>query len=277
MDVRRYFRTPKGLTIIALVVILIPAMLGEGALLVLPELSAAIAAAMLVDAVALRIREGEWVFPDGALLTGLIVGMILSPHEPWHVSAIASAAGVLSKYAFRVRRANVFNPAALALLLSYFVFQTGHSWWGALPDVTPFALVFLFATGIFIANRVGKMPLVLAFLGIYYTLFTIAAFVGDAGQVAELYRAPDLHMALFFAFFMATDPPTSPPKPRDQLTYGVIAAVTSFATFELTGGVYFLLVGLLVANLWEAVRKLRMPRHRGTGPAAGREPRPAVY
>lgn len=264
MRLKRFFRTPKGLTIIALVVVLVPAMLGEGVLLVLPELGAAVLAAVLVDAPVIRLRTGKWAFPDGALLTGLIVGMILSPHEPWYVAAATGAIAVGSKYAFRVRRANVFNPAALALVVSYHLFGTGQSWWGALADLTPWALVLLFATGIYIANRVGKMPLVVVFLGVYYALFTITAFTGDAAKVAELYIAPDLHAALFFAFFMITDPPTSPPKVRDQVVYGVIAAVVSYAVFEVFGVVYFLLAGVLVANGWEGGRKLGV-RGRGQG------------
>src|SRR6185436_11520855 len=151
------------------------------------------------------------------LLTGLIVAMILSPHEPWHVTAITSAVGVVSKYLVRVRTANVFNPAALALVATFYVFDTAQSWWGALPEVAPMALVVLFATGVFITQRVSKIPVVLSFLGGYYLLFTVTAFVGDPGRVAELYRAPDLHAALFFAFFMVTDPPTSPPAARDQV------------------------------------------------------------
>ena len=66
------------------------------------------------------------------------------------------------------------------------------------------------ATGIFITDRVNKMPLVLAFLGIHFLLFTIAAYVSDPTPVVEIFIAPDLHMALFFAFFILTDPPTSP-------------------------------------------------------------------
>jgi Na+-translocating ferredoxin:NAD+ oxidoreductase RnfD subunit len=110
-------------------------------------------------------------------------------------------------------------------------------------------------TGLFISWRLNKLPLVFAFLGAHFTLATVAAYLGDPTPVAELYRAPDVHMALFFAGFMATDPPTSPPKPRDQVTFGLIAAVASFALFMLVGAVYFLLGGLLVANLWEGWRK----------------------
>lgn len=269
VSVRRFFSTPKGLLIVILAVLVVVASIGSGLSLVAPGLAGAVGAAILIDAPILRMREGTWIFPDGALLTGLIVAMILSPHEPWYVAAITSAVGVVSKYLFRVRTANVFNPAALALVATFYVFDTAQSWWGALPEnapavVTVAALGVLFATGLFITDRVNKMPVVLSFLGAYYLLFTVTAFLGNPGRVAELYRTPDLQAALFFAFFMVTDPPTSPPKTRDQLVYGVIVAVVSYAAFELIGAAYFLLAGLLVANIWEAWRRVRSRAGKAT-------------
>ncbi len=265
---RRFFRTPKGVLTIVLVVLVLAAATGEGFALVAPGVLSAAVVAMLVDAPILRWREGHWELPSGALLTGLLVAMVLSPHEPWHVVAITAAVGVLSKYVARTRSANVFNPAALALVATFYMFDTGQSWWGALPELPPLTLALLLATGVFITDRVNKMPLVLAFLGTYYLLATVAAFGGNPGTVAELYRAPDLHAALFFAFFMVTDPPTSPPKHRDQLVYGVIVAVVSFAVFELVGAVYFLLAGLLVANVWEAWRRTRAHARKAPRSAA---------
>lgn len=253
----KFFRTPKGLLIIVLTLLLVLAASGSGALLVAPGVFAACAVAMLIDAPILRYREGQWQFPSGALLTGLIVAMILSPHQSWHIAAVAAAIAIVSKYIARTRSANVFNPAALALVIAYYAFgeRTGQSWWGALPELHPVALVALFATGIFITDRVNKLPAVLSFLGCYYALFTIASFVGDPGHVAGIYRAPDLHMALFFAFFMVTDPPTSPPKQRDQIVFGAIVAATSFVIFETKHLVFFMLAGLLVGNAWEAWRR----------------------
>jgi len=54
---------------------------------------------------------------------------------------------------------------------------------------------------------------------------------------------------------MVTDPPTSPTKPRDQIVYGVITAVAGYAAFAMIGAADFLLDGVLVANIWEAVRR----------------------
>lgn len=253
----RFFRTPKGLLIVVLVIMLAIAAVGTGVALVLPGVVAASVVAMLVDAPILKVREKEWQFPSGALLSGMIVAMVLSPHQSWHIAAAASAIAIVSKYIARTRSANVFNPAALALVAVYFVFggRTGQSWWGALPELPLIAIVALFATGIFITDRVNKLPAVLSFLGVYYLLFTLAAFAGNPGHVAGIFRAPDLHMALFFAFFMVTDPPTSPPKQRDQLIFGALVAVTSFAIYETVHSVFFMLAGLLVGNAWEAWRR----------------------
>jgi len=262
VTLKRFLKTPKGLVLVAMAILLVVAILGQSPRAVAPAVLAAIAAAMLVDAPILRWREGTWVFPDGALLTGMFVAMILSSHEPWYIDAATAAVAVISKYVFRTQRANVFNPAAFALVATFYIFDTGQSWWGALPELPLAAIVVLFATGIFVAQRVNKIPAVLAFLGVYYTLFTLTAFIGNPAHVVAIYREPDLHAAIFFAFFMVTDPPTSPPKQREQLVFGAITAAVSYLVFELVGAAYFLLAGLLVANVWEAVRRANARRAR---------------
>lgn len=260
--VGRFFRTPKGLLLIVLVLLAALAAPGEGYRRVWPNLAAAVLAAGLIDVVILRLREGSWEFPSGAVLTGLFIAMVLSPVEPWYVAASGAAIAVLSKYVFRTRSANVFNPAALALMIVFYAFHTAQNWWGALPEVSPLAVLALFATGIFITARVNKMPLVLVFLGAYFALFSAAAFAGAPSHVAEIFRSPDLQAVLFFAFFILTDPPTSPVRYRPQIGYALIVAAASFICFELLGVAYYLLAGVLIANVWEAWRRVQMSTRR---------------
>jgi Na+-translocating ferredoxin:NAD+ oxidoreductase RnfD subunit len=255
-----FFKTPKGLLTVILVILAALAAPHEGLRAVLPGLLAAVIAAGLVDMLILRARSRRvvktWDFPSGAILTAMIIAMVLRAQEPWYVVTITSVFAVLTKYVFRSRAANVFNPAALAIVASYYVFHTGQSWWGALPEVTPaWVLLVLLATGLFITDRVNKMPMVLIFLGTYYALFTITSYVGDPRHVSEIYRAPDLHAALFFAFIILTDPPTSPAKYPDQYIFGVVVAVVSYSIFEWMGTVYYLLAGVLIGNVWEAWRR----------------------
>ena len=81
--------------------------------------------------------------------------------------------------------------------------------------------------------------------------------MGDPRWVSEIYRSPDLEAALFFAFVILTDPPTSPAKYPDQIVCGVLVAVVSFIFFEWAGVVYYLLAGVLVGNVWEAWRRVQ--------------------
>jgi Na+-translocating ferredoxin:NAD+ oxidoreductase RnfD subunit len=251
---KKFFKTPKGLLTIILGIFAAMALPGQGFSAVASLASATIAAG-LVDALILRGRKKAWEFPSGAVLTAMIVAMVLRAQEPWYVTAITSVIAVLSKYVIRSRAANVFNPAALAIVASFYLFHTGQSWWGALTDVTPVAKVALIAAGAYIAGRVNKMPLALAFLGGYFALFTVTAFVSDPLSVAEIFRTPDVEAALYFAFIILTDPPTSPAKYPDQIVCGLIVAAVSYAFFELAGVVYYLLAGVLAGNVWEAWRR----------------------
>ena len=259
---RRFARTPKGLMTLTLVVLAGAAGMSIGFNRIASTLLAAVLAAAVVDGPILRARGRWWVFPDGAVLTGLFVGMVLSAFEPWYVAAVTSAVAVISKYMVRGRTANVFNPAALGLVVTFYVIGTGQDWWGALTDAGPVGLALLFATGVFIVDRVNKMPLALAFLGCYFLLFTTTAFVGEPRLVAEIFRSPDVNAVLFFAFFILTDPPTSPAKYRDQIACGALVAVASFAIFELTGAAHYLLSGVLVGNVWEAWRRRQSDARR---------------
>jgi Na+-translocating ferredoxin:NAD+ oxidoreductase RnfD subunit len=252
---KNFFKTPKGLLLIILTLLVAIAAPGEGLRYVGAGMGTAVLVAGLVDAFILRVTKDKLEFPSGAILTAMIVAMVLRAQEPWYVVTITSVVAVVSKYLVRSRSANVFNPAALAIVASFYVFHTGQNWWGALPDLPALTQVVLVIAGILITDRVNKMPLVLAFLGAYFLLFTITAFVRDPQWVSEIYRSPDLEAALYFAFIILTDPPTSPAKYPDQIVFGVIVAVVSFAFFESAGVVYYLLAGVLVGNLWEAWRR----------------------
>jgi Na+-translocating ferredoxin:NAD+ oxidoreductase RnfD subunit len=254
---KRFFQTPKGLLTLVLAILIAMAAPGEGLHSVAVGLGSATFAAGLADAVILRLRKGRWEYPSGAVLSAAIIVMVLRAQEPWYVSTIASLIAVGSKYVFRVGEANVFNPAALAMVASYYLWDAGESWWGAQANVVGPAKLFLMASGVYITNRVNKIPLVLTFLGTYFTLFTATTFVGNPLPVAEIFRTPDVEMVLYFAFFILTDPPTSPPKWRDQVVCGPVVAVVSYGIFKATGMVYFPLGGVLVGNVWEAWRRSR--------------------
>lgn len=263
---KRFFKSPKGYLLLVLAPIVVVAALGEEPSRVAPGLVAGVLAAALADVAIVLWGRGVWMFPSGAILTGLLVALVMSPTEPVVIVAATSVIAISSKYVFRTRWSNVFNPAALALVIAFFAFGSGESWWGALADLPVWWLPLLVACGLFLADRINKLPMVLTFLAVFFAVFTASAFLGDPSRVAEIFRVPDANAALFFALFMLDDPPTSPVRYADQVVYAIIVAVVSFAVFVTIGAEYYLLAGVLVGNAWESLR--RSDEHTGARAAA---------
>jgi Na+-translocating ferredoxin:NAD+ oxidoreductase RnfD subunit len=245
--VRRFFRTPKGYLSVVFVPLLVLASSEVGLDQAAPHVLSAVFGACLVELFVVRRNRGVWIVPTSALLSGLIVAFVLGPFLPWALTAAIGAAATVSKHVVRTRRGHIFNPAALALLLSVLAFGTGESWWGALPDLPGPTVLLLIAGGAFIADRTYKFPVILTFLACYFGLFTVAG-LNDPTRVAEMFRSPFVNSVTCLAFFMLTDPPTSPGRIAEQIWYGVFVALVSVGA-QLAGvGQSFLLVGLLAGN-----------------------------
>jgi hypothetical protein len=250
-----FLKTPKGLLLAILLLFALLAIPGQGISDALPGVAAAMVTAALIDIVVTRATRREFEFPSGGLLTALIIALVLRPQEAVTVVILITAIAIGSKHLLRTRWSNIFNPAALALFASSLLFATGQSWWGALPDFGLAGFALLAGAGLFVADRINKLPLVIAFLGAYFAIFTGAGFLGHSSEVSEVFRSPDIQAVLFFAFFMLDDPPTCPIRYDDQIVFALIVAVVSFVIYIEIGGVYYLPAGLLAGNAWESARR----------------------
>lgn len=259
----RFLRTPKGTVLWVLLGLVVVAMLGTTRH-TLPGVVAAVAAALAVDMTLSRWRSGRWSFPTGALLSGLFVALVLARETPLYVPLATAGLAVGVKHAVRTRWSNVFNPAVLALIVSALLFHSGQSWWGALPYDGVVGSALILAAAWYVAAKINKLPLGLAFLAATLGIFTLAAFFGGTAEVAQVFRAPDINALMFFAGFMLTDPPTSPARQSDQVWCGLVAGVIAAAVFLLTGVQWFILAGLPVANACESVRRVVAAQQRSS-------------
>lgn len=269
----KFFRTPKGQVLVVFVLLLCIAAPGESSMLAaLGNVAVAIAAACAVDVVYTYWESRRWLLPTSALLSGMIVAFVLGAQEPWQVAAWVAGFASVSKHVIADKRGHFFNPAALALVGSVLLFGSGQSWWGALGDVPAPWIVVLLATGLFVVDRLNKFPLILTFLGTYFAIFALVSMV-DASTVAEMFRSPFVQSALFLAFFMLTDPPTSPNRVGEQVWFGIIAAVVACLSQLLGAGQIYLLIGVLVANAWLALRRWAARRPPAETPVQRRKAR----
>jgi Na+-translocating ferredoxin:NAD+ oxidoreductase RnfD subunit len=252
--VRQFLRTPKGTLMVIFLGLLALGAIAEGWSSVAPHMLAAVLGASVAELAVGRLDRRPLAWPSSAILSGMIVGFVLGPDTPHVVTATVGVVATLGKHMLATARWHVFNPAALALLISVPLFAPGQSWWGALPDLSwPFILVLL-AAGAFIVHRINKFPLVLSFLGVFFALLGALGRV-DPATAAELLRTPFLQATLFFALFMLTDPPTAPGRYGEQVVLGALVAVVSCGAELIGAGQVYLLVGLLAGNMALATRR----------------------
>ena len=257
-----YLRSPKGLLLVVLAAVSAVAAPHEGASRTLVRVAVAASTAMLFDLALSALLRRRLIFPDGALLTGIICALVITVRERWWLPAVAALIGIGAKHLLRTRRVHVFNPAAVGLLASLWLFSSSQSWWGGFADLPALTVIPLVLVGAWLARYVGKLPQVLAFLGTYFGLFTAAAFLSMGGGVrlAEVYRVPFLNAALFFAFFMLTDPPTSAGRHEEQVVFGAIVGAVACTLFLAVHDLSFLLASLVAANVWLARRRRKRER-----------------
>jgi Na+-translocating ferredoxin:NAD+ oxidoreductase RnfD subunit len=259
----RLVRTPKRQMLAIFAILLAAAVPVSGGLGLLPNLLAALIPACLIDGLWLSIESRRWRFPTSAVLSSLFVFIILSTDESWLVVAWTSSFAVLAKRIVRTDREHIFNPAALALVWAPIAFGSGESWWGALGDMPWLWIGLLIVLGTLLVDVLNKWPLVLTFLIGYFSFFALASTANPTG-VAEMFRQPFVQAALFLAFFMLTDPPTSPNRYADQVWFGLLAALVAGGAQLLGAGQTFLLLGVLAANAGLAI--VRFARRRADAP-----------
>lgn len=256
---KRLIRTPKILLLVVLVVLIAATApgaaggVGRAWLTVAVAASAAAVAELAVTAVTRRPLR----FPDGALGTGMILGMILDPELSLLIPATVAAGAIVVKHTLRIRRRNVLNPAAVGLVVLGFAGIKAQSWWGMAAAPGYVIIPLITVAGAAVANRVNRLPMAGAFLIGYYTVLGIVALSGVSAQVAEAYHAPFVNTAIFAAFIMVTDPPTSPGRRREQYTYALICAMASAIFIVVAHQLYFLPLGILAGNLWFAWTRMR--------------------
>ncbi len=256
----RFLKTPKGYVFAALTLLTLIAALRPQDHFGLINAAIAIATGLLIDGGIALLQRRQKLFSDGAVITALIVTDVLSHATPWYIVAATTAVALFSKHILKIGRKPIFNPAAFGLLVAIYIFSTGQSWWGSLALMPTWITLLLLVTGVIVTIRVNKFPQVTAFLFTYFALLLIMAVFHlglPSDTPADALRVPFVNSALYLAFFMVTDPPTSPAPYRQQIWFGVISALVGTIIFATQGGLAYLLIGLLIANSWKAIWQWR--------------------
>lgn len=185
--------------------------------------------------------------PYSGLITGLIIGAVAPINAPLLLVAIAAAIAIASKFFIRFRSSNIFNPAALGLVIALAAFGIGDEWWiasnynvyGIALSLTPLLVI--------LAYEARRLPAALSFVGMSLALGLALgglSAISSAAIVALLFG-----VNYFFAFVMLVEPKTSPSNRYAQVVYGASLAVL-YVAFAFLRMPYPLLLVLLAGNLF---------------------------
>jgi enediyne biosynthesis protein E5 len=178
------------------------------------------------------------------LITGLSLSLLLRAENPWLFVA-AGALAILSKFVLRLDGKHVFNPAGFAivalLLVTKEVWISPGQWGTALWFA---ALVSFLA--ILVLQAARRADIALFFLGGHAAfLLARAAWLGDPWTI-PLHQMQSGSL-LIFAFFMISDPRTSPDSRVGRLAFAVaVAALGHWLAFfmQMRPALYIALIAL---------------------------------
>lgn len=186
---------------------------------------------------------------ESAYITALILALIVSPVKSigdFVFLAWVAVLSMASKYILAINKKHIFNPAAVAVVLTSFGFNQSANWWvGNLP-LMPFVLI----GGYLIVRKTKREDMVLTFL-LTMTITTIIFGLINGSDIISVLSKVVFHTALFFfASIMITEPLTTPPTYTLQIIYGVILGFFYVPYVNVLGIFSTPELALLVGNIF---------------------------
>jgi len=237
------------------------------------QIALGLVAAWLTEIVLARAARGEWLLPLSATISGLSVGLLLRSTELWPFG-VASFLAISSKYALRVGSRHIFNPSNLGItLLLVLPFAGTRLDPGQWPNLG--LLLFLVAAlGIVVLFMASRLALVLPFAAGWALVLAIGA-LATGFPLAAAPRPLLTGSAILFAFFMLTDPRTTPPRLAGQALFGAATGILG-GVLMLAGVPYAIFLSLVVVclafsspSLWKSATSF-LAHRRGAPIAADR-------
>ena len=195
------------------------------------QIAVTLGAGLLAQAAWTRLARLPRFDPASALISSLSLCLLLRTNS-LAVAALAPALAVSSKFAVRVHGKHVFNPSNLALVA--LLLPPVRAWvspgqWGSLAT---FAFLLACAGGL-VVHRALRSDVTYAFLGTYALLLAWRTLkLGDPWTI-PLHQMESGALVLF-AFFMISDPRTTPDSRLGRIVFGAgVAALAWTITFRM--------------------------------------------
>ncbi len=258
-----------------------------------------ILSAMATERIILLLRKKPLAMNDySAIVTGLLLALTLPPSLPWYVASLGSIIGIsIGKHIFGGLGANIFNPALIGrafLMAAYPKMLTTFikpSSVDAISSATPlvlrkFSQVITPTSALFFGKVSGSLGETSAICLIIGGLYLLIRKVAGWRIPLSLLLTTTITSAIFFflnpswgsiwfhlfagglllgAFFMATDPVTTPTTKRGRYIFGIGCGVLTMIIRYFSGLGEGVMYSILFMNaLTPLINRYTKPRRFGT-------------
>ena len=177
---------------------------------------------------------------ESVYITAFILALIIDPPFASNLFSNfgflvgAAALAMASKYLLAIRGKHIFNPAAVAVVITGLAIGQFASWWvGSAP-----LLLFVVAGGFLVIRKVQRSDLATMFV-VVALVTTVAYTFTNTDPLTTLYRVITDSPLIFFAAVMLTEPLTMPPTKGRQVAYAALvgflfAPQVHFGSFYLS-------------------------------------------
>lgn len=184
---------------------------------------------------------------ESVYITALILALIVSPAQSFHdlvfVGWVALLA-VASKFILAIQKKHLFNPAAVAVVLTAVGINQSATWWIATLPMFPFVLI----GGLLVIRKIRRFDLFVSFIVAATITIGSLSLVKGTDIPSILQRTFIDSPILFLGFVMLTEPLTTPPTKRLQIMYGALVGFLSSPQIRFAGFYTTPEIALVIGN-----------------------------
>ncbi|MFL5659641.1 MAG: oxidoreductase [Ktedonobacteraceae bacterium] len=161
---------------------------------------------------------------ESAYITALILALIIDPVKSPGDLLFPGWAAILamsSKYILALNNKHVFNPAAIAVVITSFALGESASWWVGTASMLPAVLL----GGVLLVRKLHQGEMVSIFVVASLVTVCIASLLEGLPVTRELQQLLVESPLFFFAAIMLTEPLTVPPTQNLKRIYGLITGI----------------------------------------------------
>lgn len=166
---------------------------------------------------------------ESALITALILFFLFTPafsFDDHQYIALAAVVAIASKFILVWRRQHIFNAAAIGTVALSLSGWHEAWWWVASPEM----FIPLLLVGLVVTHKIRKWAMVGACAFAALAVFGAEALLAGSLSLAAAERFFVTGPLLFLAFFMLTEPFTTPPRQSLQMMYGALVGALMSTT-----------------------------------------------